>query len=580
VTAKPVHFGPRGGLFGWWELPAATPRGCVVISDSTGYESMCAHWAFRKLSAQLATLGFAVLRVDLAGTGDSADLAETESVVEKWKWSLHQAADAARAWSGGAPLALLGLRLSGTLLAQVGAERDDVTALVLLDPASQGRLWLREQKALAMTSGLGIGKAAVEELPDGGQAILGYAYSPRTQAELGRLTLASLGRRPAKRVLVIHREGRQLDGPALDALGRDGTTMELSDGGGLDNLLKDGLFSQEPVIDFARVGSWLDAQFGAAAGAHHPAFKAATHLEGDGFIEEAQVLGAERALASIRCLPTRAPQRRATLVILNTGVNHRVGSHRTSVELARKMAGLGFASLRFDVGGVGDTAPLSGQVQNLPYNRGNLEDVKVATDWLHHKGHERFVLTGICSGGYNSFYGALADERVKAAVLTNAQRFMWKDGDTVEISMRRSIKSTQHYQTAALEMETWKRVARGEVDLKRVVPQLAKRLAKSSLRRVETRISRTLGSRFERDPVAKGFLRLCERGVLLTFVLSADDGARDELDHHLGPGLAVLKGQPHVAVEILEGADHTLTQRFARARLFEVIEARLTEVDQ
>lgn len=580
MTAKPVYFGPRGGLFGWWELPAKTPRGCVVISDSVAYESMCAHWAFRKLSAQLAELGFAVLRVDMAGTGDSADIAENESVVEKWKWSLHQAADAARAWSGGAPLALLGLRLSGTLMAHVAAERDDVNALVMLDPPAQGRLWLREQKALAMTGGIGIGKAAVEETGDGGQSILGYPYSPRTQAELGKLTLASLTKRPARKVLVIHREGRQLDGAALDALDRGATTMVPSDNGGLDALLKDGLFSKEPVIDFARVGSWLDSAFGAASGAHHPAFKAATHLEGDGFIEEAQILGAERGLASIRCLPTRAKQRAATLVILNTGVNHRVGSHRTSVELARSMAKLGFASLRFDVGGVGDTAPMRGQVQNLPYNRGNLDDVKVATDWLHHKGHDRFVLTGICSGGYNSFYSALADERVKAAVLTNAQRFMWKDGDTVEISMRKSIKSTQHYQTAALELETWKRVVRGEVDLRRVVPQLAKRAALQSVRRIETRISRTLGSRFERDPVARGFLKLCERDVKLTFVLSADDGARDELDHHLGPDLAVLKGRKNIAVEILEGADHTLTQRFARARLFEVIEARLKEVDQ
>ena len=80
--------------------------------------------------------------------------------------------------------------------------------------------------------------------------------------------------------------------------------------------------------------------------------------------------------------------------------------------------------------------------------------------------------------------------------------------------------------------------------------------------------------------MARGFLKLCERDVKLTFVLSADDGARDELDHHLGPDLAVLKGRKNIAVEILEGADHTLTQRFARARLFEVIEARLKEVDQ
>jgi hypothetical protein len=281
----------------------------------------------------------------------------------------------------------------------------------------------------------------------------------------------------------------------------------------------------------------------------------------------------------VYCLPTRAQQRTATLVILNTGVNHRVGSHRTSVELARGAAKLGFASLRFDVGGVGDSPSQRAQEQNFPYNRGNADDARVALDHLAARGHQRFLLTGICSGGMNSFHAALADDRVAALVLTNTQRFIWKDGDSIEISMRRGIKSTQHYQSAAMELETWKRLARGEVDLALVVPQLAKRFARQGARRVESRISRTFGSRFERDPVAKGFLKLCERGVKLSFVLSADDGARDELDDHLGPGLAALKGQPGVAVEILEGADHTLTPRFARARLFEVIEARLKEID-
>lgn len=581
MNPRPVHFGPRGGLFGWWETPAGPPRGCVVVSDSVAYESMCAHWAFRRLSARLAEMGLAVLRVDLAGTGDSMDVPESESLVEKWKWSLQQAADTARAWTEGAPLAFLGLRLSATLAAHAAAARNDVSALVLLDPSLQGRLWLREQKALALTSGLGIGKPAVEELGDGGHAILGYAYSPQTQAELGSLRLSALPRRPAPQVLVVQREGRPLDGAALDALGREGLTLEDSEAQGLDQLLQDGVFSREPASDFARVAGWLDARFGAAAGTHLPASKAAAHFEGDGFEEEAVLVGGPRRLAGVYCTPARAAPRPVSLVILNTGVNHRVGSHRTSVQLARAVAKLGYASLRFDVGGVGDSPLQFGQVQNFPYNQGNVDDVRVALDWLGSRGPKRFLLTGICSGGYNAFHAALADDRVAALVLTNTQRFApWKDGDSIVISMRRGIKSTDHYLNAAMDPETWRRVARGEVDLRTVVPGLARRFARQGARRVEARLARTFGSRFERDPVARGFLQLCERGVRLSFVLSADDGARDELDAHLGPGLAALRGQPHVAVEILEGADHTLTPRFARARLFEVIESRLAELSR
>ena len=163
MSARPVYFGPSGRLFGWWEAPRDPPRGVAVITDSVGYDSMCTHWAFRRLSEKLCLVGLAVLRVDLAGTGDSDDLPANARVVEGWKASLHQAADTAQAWSGNAPLALVGLRLGATLAAAVGAERTDVEALALLDPSPQGRTWFREQKALALTSGLGIGKPSVEE---------------------------------------------------------------------------------------------------------------------------------------------------------------------------------------------------------------------------------------------------------------------------------------------------------------------------------------------------------------------------------------------------------------------------------
>jgi dienelactone hydrolase len=573
-----VHFGPRGHLFGWWEHPARAPRACIVISDSVAYESMCSHWAFRRLSSQLVGLGFAVLRVDMLGTGDSADVPPDESLVSQWKWSLNQAADAARAWTHGAPLALLGLRISGTLCAQVASERDDVTALALLDPAPQGRLWLREQKALALTSGLGIGKPSVEELADGGQAILGYQYTPLTQAELSQLKLTAIKRKPAKVTFVLQRPGRALDGAALDALGREGLTVAESEQGGLDTLLKDGVFSEEPVFDFARLGSWLDENFPAALEAPSPASKTAAHHEGEGYTEEAVLIGGSRQIAAIFCTPSRTPRRAATLLILNTGVNHRVGAHRTSVELARNMARDGYPSLRIDVSGVGDSPLQPGQKQNFPYNRGNVDDIRASLDWLASRGLGGFVLTGICSGGFNSFHAAQADERIKALVLTNTQRFIWRDGDSIEISMRRGLKSTQHYQSAALKLDTWKRLAAGDIDVKVVLPGLAKRFAKQGARRLEAGLSRTLGPRFARDPVARGFLKLNQRGVKLTFVLSADDGARDELDDHLGKNLAALRGKSGVTVEILEGADHTLTPRFARARLFEVIKERLVEV--
>ena len=577
MTRQPVHFGEGHRLLGWWERPAGAPRGVVVLVEPPAYEGMCAHWAFARLSTRLAAQGFAVLRVDLLGTGDSADLAEDAPVVDAWQRSVHEACDAARAWSAGAPLSLLGLRLGATLAAAVAAARDDVQALVLLDPSASGRTWLREQKALALTSGVGIGGPAVEDTDDGGQSILGYRYSPHTQATLSALKLDALPRPGAPAVLVIHRDDRPLDAKALRALGP--AEVVVSEQGGLTALLQDTVFSTEPTADFARVERWFAERFAAPASGPALADAPRARLAGDGYEEEAQLLGPFGHLAAVTCTPTGA-RRGATLVILNTGANHRVGSHRTSVMLARTLAREGFPSVRFDLGGVGDSPPRGAQQQNFPYNRGNVDDTGTVLDWLARQGHRRFVLTGICSGGNNAFHTALGDERVHALVLTNTQRFIWKDGDSLVISMRKGIKSTEHYQSAAMRLETWKRLVKGEVDVRTVVPALTKRLAKRALRSLETRVARTLGPRFERDPVARGFLTLCRRGVKVSFVLSAADGARDELDLHLGPGLGALQGEEHVAVEILENTDHTLTSRAAQQRLLAVVRGRLEEVSR
>lgn len=574
MTRQLLHFGEGHRLLGWWETSTTAPRGVVVLVEPPAYEGMCAHWAFARLSTRLASAGFAVLRVDLEGTGDSADLSGDAPVVEAWKRSAHEACDTAKRWSASAPLILLGLRLGATLAAAVAASRDDVQALVLLDPVPSGRTWLREQKALALTSGISIGGPSVEDTGDGGQSILGYDYSPKTQAELSALKLDALPRPGAPSVLAIEREDRPLDAKAQRALGP--VELVTSSDGGLSALLQDTVFSTEPVADFERVERWLSARFPARDGAALPEAPRG-RLTGDGYEEEAMLLGPHGHLAAVTCTPTRG-HRGATLVILNTGANHRVGSHRTSVTLARTLAREGFPSVRFDLGGVGDSPPRGAQVQNFPYNRGNVDDTAAVLDWLARRGHRRFVLTGICSGGHNAFHAALGDERVRAVVLTNTQRFIWKDGDSLVISMRKGIRSTEHYQSAALRLETWKRLVKGQVDVRTVVPALSKRLAKRALRSLETRVARALGPRFERDPVARGFLTLCRRGVKVSFVLSSADGARDELDLHLGPGLGALHGEKNVSVEILENTDHTLTSHAARERLTAVVRARLEEV--
>jgi len=80
----------------------------------------------------------------------------------------------------------------------------------------------------------------------------------------------------------------------------------------------------------------------------------------------------------------------------NVGTNHHVGPHRVFVDLARRLAQLGFSSLRFDTSGLGDSA--ASRDDTRPDAERNIADVREAMQTLRkQRGFEQFVLVGFCS---------------------------------------------------------------------------------------------------------------------------------------------------------------------------------------
>ena len=106
---------------------------------------------------------------------------------------------------------------------------------------------------------------------------------------------------------------------------------------------------------------------------------------------------------------------RPAIVFLNAGILHRVGPNRLHVRIARELARRGFASLRFDVSGVGDSPP---RTDGLSLRAAALSDIREALDFVAAKlGAATFILIGLCSGADLAFRAALADQRIVGAVL-------------------------------------------------------------------------------------------------------------------------------------------------------------------
>jgi hypothetical protein len=78
--------------------------------------------------------------------------------------------------------------------------------------------------------------------------------------------------------------------------------------------------------------------------------------------ESTLCFGAEQSLIGVLARPGEAlGPARVGCLLLNVGVNHRIGPRRLNVKLARALAGLGIPSLRFDLSGVGDSRASAAQ---------------------------------------------------------------------------------------------------------------------------------------------------------------------------------------------------------------------------
>jgi alpha-beta hydrolase superfamily lysophospholipase len=136
------------------------------------------------------------------------------------------------------------------------------------------------------------------------------------------------------------------------------------------------------------------------------------------FQEKVAVFGEGRSLVGVLTIPTGAqPSGPPHVILLSTGILHRVGSNRLWVTLARALGTAGIASLRFDLSGIGD----SERRGNVASIRESVErDIAEAIDYLHAtQGADRFVLVGLCSGAYDACHAALGEPRVVGAAMVD-----------------------------------------------------------------------------------------------------------------------------------------------------------------
>ena len=260
-------------------------------------------------------------------------------------------------------------------------------------------------------------------------------------------------------------------------------------------------------------------------------------------------LGPEGNLVAIITLPK--VMKPVALLILNAGVIHRVGPYRSSVKLARYMAAQGFAAIRLDLSGLGDSRPPG---RALPFREQAIRDVQAAMDYLERE-HQlsAFGVYGICGGAVNAYWAALEDERIAAVFMMDGYAYPTLKSSALQFAERLRTLSV-HRIPAILGRQAL-----------RLLP--AGRLEHAAGKLADVRLTPPT-----REEFGANLERLVDRGVRVTFLYSGSgyrdyycypDQLRDAFSHYRFPRRVGCHYVPFI--------DHLVTTRSSQRALFSLV---------
>lgn len=236
--------------------------------------------------------------------------------------------------------------------------------------------------------------------------------------------------------------------------------------------------------------------------------------------------------------PSELPIRGPAVVILNTGIAHRVGHHRMYVKMARELAALGHLAFRFDFSGIGDSAS---REEGLSPVEAHQADVSEALDWLTASCDvNEAVLIGLCSGADIALNYGHSDKRVVGLVL-------------LDPTIPPTARFYAHYIGRSLtRLRSWRSFVSGRGQIWRDLSELASHRIRSELEQL--------------------YQKSLDRNLKMLVVLTGGPlEGRQSYREQLFEALPNVPFQGRVSLEHFRNADHTFTSESARTRMHELV---------
>ncbi len=533
----------------------------VLVCAPWGWEETASYRSRRAWAERLAAAGHPTLRFDLPAAGDSAGRPRDPGRVEAWVAAVAAGADWLRHHSGSERVAVLGLGLGGLLARAALAGGTRVDDLVLWASPARGRGFAREARAFSRLQTweqrAGDGSAP----PEGWLEAGGFLLTSETLDSLKGLDPGPpVG---LSRALLLDRDGVEVDPALREQLEGAGVAVTTEAGPGWGEMVSHPERTRPPQATIETVSDWLGTDRGTGAGTAPPPLPRPLDLT----VGERPVLETPLTIAQpygdafgVLTEPRAGRSSGLCLVFLNAGAIRHIGPNRLWVEAARRWAGRGLAGLRLDLEAIGEADGDESRFTEVSefYVPGYEEQVTRSLDALEERGYgDRFMLIGLCAGGYWAFRTALGDRRVSAALLLNAGALSWRSGLIAEREARKLGR--------ALRLGWWNRFLKREVRRPKLRALGRSVLSKARQSTAREGDSGDWASGFDAD-----FKRLAAKRTRLTMGFSGDEPLAEELEAAGVPGR--LDAWPEVELAALPGHDHTLRPLDAQRAAHDLID--------
>ncbi|HEX4731677.1 MAG TPA: alpha/beta fold hydrolase [Solirubrobacterales bacterium] len=581
AASRPFHLSTGDtAIFAVHDPPAAGTEGRapVLICPPWGWDDVASYRTRRGWAQRLAAAGHHTLRFDLPATGNSDGRPSDPGVLEAWVTAIIVAAGWLAVAAGTASVTALGLGLGGLLGLEAVGDGAPIAAMALWGVPGGGRRFVRETRAFASLQSWTADPDFDAGVTEGWVEAAGFGLSPGTIEALSEL---APGERVGdlRSVLAFGRDGIPVDPKLLDRLGGAGVAVEPAPGPGWGEFVSHPERSALPDAVATRFESWLaELPVPAADGAwpDAPAADSAPISMSAGDAREtALVLSAPWGeTVGVLAEPEGGGDGDLCAVFLNAGAVRMVGPSRLWTETARDWAAAGMPSFRVDLEGIGeaDGEPAGTLRVGDFYMPRYVDQVRGVLDELERRGcGRRFLLVGLCAGGYWGFRAAVEDRRVVAAFAVNAGALRWHP----DLLSRRAARLGGG---RARDRDYWRKLLRGEVERDKVLALLRSLVCSAGLR-LRAAILRPFGRSREQQllgGIEADLDRLSADGkrTLLAFSAKEPLGEEVEADDLERRGAR----WPGVDFSTLPGSDHTLRPPVAQRAFHELVDDELARL--